>query len=345
MNRKSAQSALLSERFGDYDQAPITSKDFLVHSHKGINYYIIDLKLIDWRRIGNIIDECGEVEDACWKAQENFFDYLRKCDVLSYAEKDGRIVAFDAVTLVYSGNTCLYSNDETMVLKEFRGQDIARKLVIVTIEWFLTKTACLKGTRYIVFSSFSANPRVVNSYFKNAWTRIFFDCSFKPSLQLISIKSEYCRKHKIDLVNEDYPFCLKNLFPGSNRFDPNDPKLQFTQNVKNHLPAEFDHMGRGDAFAFLLKIPARSFRFVVFLIMARCFGRDYFTAKGMGFFSPRKQSFPAHVREWREKPVEEAIPIIMDAQQGKTHPETNEQKRPTVKASRSARSIMEDSAQ
>jgi hypothetical protein len=147
---------------------PITCKDYWIMSSKGFNYYLIDLFRVDLNKIWNNIKGCEAVENECWKAQENFFDYIKKCDVLSYVEKDGRIIAFDAVTLLCSGKTCIYSNDETMVLKAFRGKDIARKLIMATCEWYLTKSDYLKDTKKIIFLSISANPKVVNGYFKNS---------------------------------------------------------------------------------------------------------------------------------------------------------------------------------
>lgn len=272
---------------------PVNCKDFLLHHHKGLNYYLIDLNAADWSSLGNIIKGCEAVENECWKPQEEFSTYLRKCDVLSYAEKDGRIVAFDAVSILNSGPYCVYNNEETMVLKAFRGRDIAQRLVIMTVEWHLTKTAMRKNKDYIVFTSISANPAVVNRYFNKSWLRKMFDSSFAPSPQLIALKEEYCRKHGIDLVDERYPFCLKNQFPGSNTFDPNDPKHQFSSHVRANLPPNFEHMVRGDAFAFMLMVPMKLARMVTFILMAKCFGSEYFTTRGVGFFSGKKSLIPS----------------------------------------------------
>jgi len=132
----------------------------------------------------------------------------------------------------------------------------------------------------------------VNFYFKNAWTRVLFDCSFKPSLDLIAIKNEYCRRHRIELVHEDYPFCLKNLFPGSNMFSRNDPRFQFRTRVKSNIPPEFDHMERGDAYAFMLKIPVKAFRVVSFILTSRVFGGDYLKDREIGPLGRRMKELP-----------------------------------------------------
>jgi len=138
---------------------PVDCQDFFIQSHKGFNYYLIDLNTAKWNRLGDIIRGCEAVEKECWNAQEDFFAYMRKCDVLSYAEKDGRIVAFDAVTTLVSGSDVVYSNDETMVLKKFRGKDLAQRLVLMTVEWHLTKNRILYFPRRRIIAFMRVNNR------------------------------------------------------------------------------------------------------------------------------------------------------------------------------------------
>lgn len=272
---------------------PVNCQDYLIQRHKGFNYYLIDLNTAKWNRLRDIIRGCEAVENDCWQAQEDFFTYLRKCDVLSYAVKDGRIVAFDAVTILNSGRYSVYSNDETMVLKEFRGNDLAQRLVIMTVEWHIKKSAALRNKNYFIFTSISANPRVINRYFEKSWLRLLFDSSFAPSPQLIALKEEYCRKQGIKLVDKRYPFCMKNLFPNSNNFDPNERRNQFSSLVRTNLPADFEHMVRGDAFAFMLMIPMKLLRMVTFVLMVKCFGLEYFSSRGVGLFSGRGPVIPS----------------------------------------------------
>jgi hypothetical protein len=272
---------------------PVNCRNFFIQRHKGFNYYLIDLSGAQWNRLRDIIRGCQVVENDCWKAQEDFFTYIRKCDVLSYAEKNGQIVAFDAVTILNSGRYCVYSNDETMVLRAFRGNDLAQRLVIMTAQWHLKNSASFRNKDYFVFTSISANPRVVNRYFNKSWLRLLFDSSFAPSPQLIALKEEYCQKYGIELVDKRYPFCFKNLFPGSNNFDPDDPKNQFSAQVRKNLPSDFEHMIRGDAFAFMLMIPMKIVRMVSFILMVKCFGTEYFSSRGVGLFSKRWPFVPS----------------------------------------------------
>ena len=276
-------------------QIPITSQDHLILRHKGFNYYLIDLKVTDWSRIGDIISACEEGEEECWAAQEEFSEYLKKRDVLSYVEKDGGIIAFDVVSLLRLGDACIYSNDETMVLKAFRGRNLARNLVFATCQWFFTRTSRFAGVRHIVYLSISANPKVINGYFKNAYTRILFDCSFKPSADLIRIKEAYCRSFNLSAMHHDFPFCLKKVFPGSNSIDPHDPGRRFSSHVR--LPADFDHIKRGDAFAFMVKVPKIAARMVVLTIMAVSFGRHFLSTprSPKAPYAPR----PSEVAVWQ----------------------------------------------
>jgi hypothetical protein len=279
--------------FGEgHDLVPVVNGEYFVLSHEDINYYLVDLGDADWNRLWGIISECEQVENACWTPQEKFSEYLKKCDFLCYAEFEGGIIGFTAMSLMFFRNICLYSNDETMVLREHRKRKLALNLVMLPMEWLFTKTGRFRDITHLVFTSISANPQVVNFYFKNAWTRVLFDCSFKPSLDLMAIKNEYCRRHRIDLVHEDYPFCLKNLFPGSNMFSGNDPRFQFGDRVKGNIPPEFDHMERGDAYAFMLKIPVKAFRAVSFILMSRVFGGDYLKDREIGPFGCRRKEPP-----------------------------------------------------
>lgn len=294
----------------EYDSIPITCEEYLIQRHNGINFYLIELGDIDWNRIHTIVKACEEVENQCWKAQENFFDYLKKCDVLSYAEKDGRIIAFDAVSRMISNGCCVYNNEETMVLKEFRGQNIAQQSVWGTIEWHLTKSSYLDGVRDLAYTSISANPIVVNLYYNKsmwAWIRRIADCSFKPSARLKELVREYCQRQGIALVNEEYPFCLKNVFPGSNRFDPNDPRYQFCDKVREHMPPEFEHMARGDAFAYMFRVPVKVLRVVNMVTMYLFYGKTYLSREGLGLFSPKVKKAPKRTEAWpikkKERPV------------------------------------------
>jgi hypothetical protein len=286
---KQACSIIENDRRASYDRVkgdslPVTFPEFWLIEHKGIHYYLVDLKKIDINNIMDIIEGCDAVESECWNAQEDFYNYIRKCDFLSYAVVDGRIIGFDAVTIFYHDTICLYSNDETMVLKEFCNRNIAGNLVFVTIRWFL-QYHDVRDVRHFVFMSISSNPRIVNGYYKHRYIQKLFDSSFKASDELVELMGAYRKEYNIELVHQDYPFSLKNIFPGSNTFDPAEKRFQFLDKVKLHMPKDFDHMKRGDAFAFLVKISRISARILVFFLMVTSFGRKFFSGSKIGLFS------------------------------------------------------------
>lgn len=267
-----------------YGSLPITCQDFWMIEHKGINYYIVNLKKTDINTIMDVIEGCEAVESECWNAQEDFYNYIQKCDFLSYAVVNDRIIGFDVITIFHHGAICLISNDETMVLKEFCNRNIAGSLVFVTIRWFL-KATDIKDVKNFVFMSISSNPRIVNGYYKHRYIQKLFDCSFKASDELVDLMDAYCKEYKIKLVHKDYPFCLKNIFPGSNTFDPTEKRFQFLDEVKLHMPKDFDHMKRGDAFAFLVKTSRIFGCLLIFFLMFHSFGKKFFFRKHIGLFS------------------------------------------------------------
>lgn len=267
---------------------PVTCNNFFLLNHRGFNYYGIDLRKVDFEIIRDIVKGCEEVEKDCWDPQENFFDYIQKSDILAYAEKDGRIVGFNLVSLLMSDGHCIYSIDEAMVLKKCQGNNIARNVVMLTIRWFFLKTDEALTVKKIYPLSISANPKVVNNYFKNKYLTSIFDNSFRPSEKLIDLHLQYVKENNLLLVDEKYPFCVKNLFPGSNRFKENDKRYQFKDGVKKNMPDDFDHIHRGDAFSFMVRIGVGPFWFVNTLLLLIILGKKMIFNKGIGFLGSGK---------------------------------------------------------
>ncbi|HOG10754.1 MAG TPA: hypothetical protein PLD26_09500 [Smithella sp.] len=264
---------------------PVDHQDFRIIEREGINYYLVDLRKAAMNALRDIIEGCAAVEQECWKSQEDFSHYIQKCDMLSYAVLDRRIIGFCAGSLFVHDAIFIYSNDETMVLREFHHRNIARNMVFCNMRWIL-QSRHDEGIKHYAFMSISGNPRIVNGYYNHSFLiKILFDCSFKASDKLIRALDAYRHQYKISLVHEDYPFCLKNMFPGSNTFNPSDQRFQFLKRVKRNMPADFDHMERGDAFAFLVKLPAWFTRTFVFGLMVLAFGRRFFSRRGIGFFA------------------------------------------------------------
>ena len=81
------QGSLNDQYQAPYSKLPMNHQDFRIMKSEGISYYMVDLKKIDMKMITDIVDGCAVVENECWKAQENFYDYIQKCGMLSYAVK------------------------------------------------------------------------------------------------------------------------------------------------------------------------------------------------------------------------------------------------------------------
>ncbi len=169
---------------------PVSCHDFWIIESRGINYYVIDLRKTETRSIGKIIDECAAVEKECWNAQKDFYDYIRKGDLLSFAVIDNRIIGFDVVSVFHDGKICLYRNDETMVLKAFCNRNVAGNLVFATMHWFLID-ADVKDVKHFVFMSISGNPRIINGYYQHRYIQKLFDSSFNASDKLIELLVAY----------------------------------------------------------------------------------------------------------------------------------------------------------
>ena len=269
-------------------QVAVTCRDNLLIEHKGFNYYVIDLKNSDFSALEEITSACEAVESDTWKAQEDFFEYIKKSDILVYAEKDGQIVGFNLVSLLLINEYCFYTVDEAMVLRAFQGKNIVRNIVSATLWWFLKIIDLDKAVRKCVFVSISSNPRVVNNYFKNKYITRTMDNSFYPSENLVTVHRAYLAKNNFELVDHNYPFCVKNLFPGSQQLDWSNKKYQFLDEVKNRMPAEFEHTRRGDAWAFMVVPSKRLAYFAIRATVLAFFGTKSLLHKKIGLLRNKK---------------------------------------------------------
>ncbi len=272
------------------EQEPITSRDYFLVQNKGFNYYGIDLSSADFSRLEGIISACEQVEKSTWTAQENFYEYLKKSTLLIYTEKDGRVVAFCLVSLLLINDYCFFTNDETMVLKECQGSDLALHIVTTAFLYFMKKLDLGKSIRKFIYVSISANPQVMNSYYRNSyWNKKKYDNSYHPSKELVSIHHAYLEKYSMSLVNPDYPFCVKNLFPGSQHLDWTKKKFQIQEGVKKLMPPEFDHKERGDAWAYMYMTTMMGANRLFLLLALISFGRKAFFNERLGLFRRKKR--------------------------------------------------------
>jgi hypothetical protein len=270
--------------------APETREEYMIMRLKGFNYHAVDLRSVDFNEIVDIVSGCEAVENDTWKAQEDFFQYIRKSDLLVYAEKDGRIVGFNLVSFILINEYCFYTIDEAMVLRAFQGNNIARNVVTTALWWFLKKIELDGQVRKMVLVSISANPKVVNNYFKNRYITRLLDNSFFPSEDLVRAHHGYLHKYNFTLVDNRYPFCISNLFPGSQQLDWTDKRYQFLDDVRKRMPSEFDHAVRGDAWAFMAVANLRLAFIIIRLLPFLFFGTEALFNRKIGLLKRRKQT-------------------------------------------------------
>lgn len=269
------------------NQVSITGRDYFLINIKGFNFYGIELRKADNNRLRDIISGCEAVESNTWNAQEDFFSYIKKSDLLIYAEKNGQIIGFCLVSLMLINEYCFFTNDETMVLRAFQGDNIAVKIVTVTLLYFMKKINLGKSIKKFIMVSISANPHVINMYYSNKWNN--FVSSFHPTQELVDIHRAYLNKYNMTLVDERFPFCVKSAFPGSQQLDWCKKKYQFRDEIKKLFPSDFDYKNRGDAWAFMFLAKMRS-AYINFTYMAVAFiGVKAFFNKNIGLLRRKKR--------------------------------------------------------
>lgn len=266
----------------------ITHPAFRIMVYRGFNYYAVDLASAQFDTIKDIISGCEAVENDTWIAQEDFYQYIRKSDLLVYAERNGTIVGFNLVSFLLVNEYCFYTIDEAMVLRDFQGNNLARNVVTIALWWFSKKIQLDSAVTKMVLVSISANPKVVNNYYKNRYLTRVLDNSFFPSADLVRVHHGYLGKHKYKLIDKEFPFCIRNLFPGSQQFDWNDRRYQFLDKVRMRMPSDFDHTVRGDAWAFMTVANIRLAFVFIRVVTLIFFGRRALLNKKIGLLKRNK---------------------------------------------------------
>ncbi len=67
---------------------------FTITDKNGYNYYRVDIPNTDISKLTKIIEECEYIENESWNAGQNFFDYFKKCNLLTYIVDNNKIIGF-----------------------------------------------------------------------------------------------------------------------------------------------------------------------------------------------------------------------------------------------------------
>lgn len=259
---------------------------YFSYNYKGFRFYTIDIKHTPEDELAFILKECEAIEKACWNAQEDFYEYALKRNLLTYVEHNGKIVAFQIVSCWIMDNYFVFDLDETMVLKECRGNNIARALSMVNSRTFYLRLCKMKDINRMVFMGLTPNMGMINLLDKLRCLYQFLDNSFKPSKNLLKIHDLYLVKKDAFLVHEDYPFFLKSMFPGS--MEKGNVSRKTSKRIEKILPPGLDMKHRGDAFLFFASFSLTGVWPVMVLMMFISLGYGILLNRKMGFLSWNK---------------------------------------------------------
>lgn len=249
------------------------------------DFYSINLNNTSFDKIRDVLEGCEAVENECWNAQEDFIEYAAKSDFLYYAERDGEISGFFLVSFFIIDKCCIISMDEIMVRRSEQGKKLGLKLAITAFRDFDNFDSGNKKFNSISLMSITPNKKIMNSYFKGSLlTNLnLFDSTFNPSAELESIHRKYLKEVEYNLVHEDHPFFIKNVFPGSNKMDETkEGEISYNQKLQSVIPDGFDPVQRGDSLCFMLKTNRFVYSLSCLIFMQKTFGFRFWMTKRLG---------------------------------------------------------------
>ncbi len=304
----------------------------------GLRYHTIDIKHTPKKELERIARECEVVEKSCWKAQENFFDYMKLRDIMTYVEDKGKIIAFQISSYWTMDQYFVFDLDETMVMKEYRGRGMARILSAVSIRLFFLRCWKMKGIKKMVFMGLTPNARLIHTLEKYHFIYKFLDNTFEPSQNLIKLHDTYLEKKGASLVHKDYPFFLKSIFPGSQK--PDDYEMRLSEKVKQMMPPGLDFRYRGDAFLFFAAFGKINVLPALAGLMFLSFGIKALFNKKLGLLGLKKNEDAKRYIERKEKasierrkgerrkatPIQEKAPEIQGITEGITERRVNKRR-------------------
>ena len=271
---------------GDQTQYSIEHEDFFTIKNKeGFQFYTVDIKNVDISKIKTIIEACEKVESECWKAQEDFYAYFIERDLVTYIVKDHKIVGFQLVAYWEFERYVVFSLDETMVLSQFRGNRLGLTLCTLSARSIFTIFSKKEKVRFVGLS-ITPNPHAIMGFYKyRALFRVMKN-TFNPSKDLLMIYNKLLFRKKASLVNKDYPYFFKNMFPGSlGAFEVD----RLPDAVKKMIPPEIDFFERGDAFVFMVIFSKMNIWLPLTAMLLNRFGWKYLFNDHLGFFRKNKR--------------------------------------------------------
>ena len=258
----------------------------VAYKYKGYRFFTVDINNTPRKKLAAILKECEAIEKSCWVAQENFFEYAKKRNLLTYAVYKGKAVAFQILSYWIVDDVFIFDLDETMVLKEHRGKKLAMTLSGVNCRTLILRVRKLKNIRKMTFMGLTPNLRLVNLLDRIRHFIHFLDSSFNPSEKLMKIHDYLIEAKGESLVNRDYPFFLNGVFPGS--LKPVDHINRTSDRIRRILPPGLDFNNRGDAFLFLCLFDKVRILPVMVALLLKAMGPGIIFNKKLGLLSRSK---------------------------------------------------------
>ncbi len=196
------------------------------------------------------------------------------------------MIGFQIASYWIVDDVFIYDLDETMVMKEHRGKNLAMALSGVNCRTLILRIRKLKTVKKMTFIGVTPNLRLINLLDRIRYFIYFLDSSFNPSKKLLKIHDYLIFEKGESLVHNDYPFYLKSVFPGS--LKPADHTHKTSKRIKKTLPPGLDFNGRGDAFLFLCLFDKFRIQPVMVLLLLKAMGPGVIFNKNLGLFSKHK---------------------------------------------------------
>ena len=105
----------------------------------------------------------------------------------------------------------------------------------------------------------------------------------------------------LELVNEDYPFVFKEMFPGS--LSPHKKEVKLPKALAKLMPSEANFYSRGDAFVFLTIFSRWSCLPGILMAMAKFYGTGMFTNPKVGLLNNVK---------WDKREIEDINMVLVN---------------------------------
>lgn len=213
-----------------------------------------------------VLRMCEEVEKACWNPQTDFYQYLSQRDWLLYTTVGGRISGFMVCSLDRSDDVGFLSFEECMNHPDFRGAGIGSRLAWAAFFAAGRMFGEIDGVRQYAIATLTVNPLVMDGFRRLDW--MFGNTIYRPSAALLDLARKYSRRHKLQPLQQDNPWFIREAFPGSVKQASSYPHL----GVHRHLPADFDFLKRGDAMLYVATINRRLAVTLAGLRLAKTYG-------------------------------------------------------------------------